>query len=164
MSFIKEKDLYSVIKDWLKNLLKSYYPRKKIDTYDTSSVFLSKFIQDSNWMKYRDDYATYQIKIDILGVLIYQKNLDFVFVEVKNTKISLKDISQLIGYSRVAKPLYSFIISPKWVSDPVRSLFEKYRRFDILTYDKNRIIKIVKWDCEKRDIDFNYIYPKSELI
>ena len=115
-------------------------------------------------MSYRSDYSTYQIKIDILGVLIENKNLDFVFIEVKNKKIGLKDISQLLGYSRVVTPIHSLIISPLWVSEPVKILFETYRRFDILKYFDERNIKVCKWDDDKEDIDYNYIYPNKPLL
>jgi len=164
MSLKKEKDLYPKIRKWLEDLLKSYYPKKTVYSFDTSTIYLSKFIQDKNWISYRSDYATYQIKIDILGIIIKKENLDLVFVEVKNTKISLKDISQLIGYSRVAKPLHSLIVSPKWVSDPVKILFDIYRRFDILKYNDNKYIKIGKWDVDKDDLDYNFIYPNKPLL
>lgn len=94
MSLKKEKDLYPKICSWLEDLLKSYYPKKTIYSYDTSNIYLSKFIQDHNWISYRSDYVTYQIKIDILGIIIKNETLDFVFVEVKNTKISLKDLKE----------------------------------------------------------------------
>ncbi|MHA1492007.1 MAG: hypothetical protein ACTSRI_20445 [Promethearchaeota archaeon] len=164
MSLRKEKDYYPIIKKWLKELLISNYPKKKVYTFDTSQIYLNKFIQDKNWTSYRSDYPTYQIKIDILGVLIEKDNLDFIFIEVKNIKISLKDVSQLLGYSRVAKPLHSLIISPKWISNPVKILFDTYRRFDVLKYNENKYIKICKWDDNKKDIDYNYIYPGKPLL
>ncbi|MHA1271800.1 MAG: hypothetical protein ACTSVV_15955 [Promethearchaeota archaeon] len=164
MNLKKEKDYYPTIREWLKNLLKSRFPGKKIDTFDTSQIYLSKFIQNKNLTSYRSDYPTYQIKIDILGIIMDNQGLEFIFVEVKNKKISLKDISQLLGYSRVAKPLLSLILSPKWISDPVRILFDTYRRFDILNYEINKQLKICKWDDDKNDIDYNYIYPGKPLF
>ncbi|MHA1196164.1 MAG: hypothetical protein ACTSRH_09325 [Promethearchaeota archaeon] len=164
MTINKEKDLYPEIKNWLDNLLKEYFPKKKVYSFITSNIYLSKFIQDKNWIEYCSDYATYQIKIDILGVLIEKTELEFIFIEVKNSKISLKDVSQLIGYSKVAQPLFSIILSPKWVSDPVKILFEIYRRYDILKYNSDKFIKIGKWDPEKKDIDYNKIYPNKPLL
>ncbi|MFO7797859.1 MAG: hypothetical protein ACQERB_05665 [Promethearchaeati archaeon] len=161
---MKEKDYYPIIKVWLRNLLESYFPNKNIHVFDSSNIYLDKLIQENNWTNYRSDYATYQIKIDILGVIIDDGKMDFVFIEVKNTKISLKDVSQLLGYSRVANPIYSIITSPKWISKPIRILFDTYRRFDILKYDHNRTIKVCKWDKNKNDIDYNLIYPGKPLF
>jgi len=164
MSVIKEKALYPSIKTWLENLLKSNFPKKGVYTYNTSSIYLNNFIQDKNWISLCPEYVAYQIKIDILGVLIEKDKIDFILVEVKKTKISLKDISQLIGYSKVVRPLHSFILSPLWISDPVKILFESYRRYDILNFFENRKIKVCKWDTDKKDVDFIYIYPNKPLL
>jgi len=163
MSLRKEKDLYPPIKKWLKTLLESNYPKKKIQTYDTSRIYLNKFIQDKNWISLCPQYAPYQIKIDILGVLFEKNNIKFVLVEVKNTRISLKDISQLIGYTRVVNPLHSIIISPYWISDPVKILFDTYKRNDILKFG-NKSIKICKWDLNKKNVDYNFKYPSGSLL
>ncbi|MFX1504001.1 MAG: hypothetical protein ACFFDH_23770 [Promethearchaeota archaeon] len=161
---MKEKDLYPGIRDWLYKILKSKYKNKKSAAYDTSEKNLNKFIQEKGWISLSPEYAEYEIKVDILGVVFDKDKIDFLLIEVKNTKISLKDISQLIGYTRVVKPINSMILSPNWVSDPVKKLFEVYKRFDVLKYEKIKIIKVCKWDQEKKDIDYRFIYPSLPLF
>jgi len=56
------------------------------------------------------------------------------FVECKNEPITLAHVSQLLGYSRVALPRYSFIVAPQGASDSMRSLLLTYNRTDILEY------------------------------
>jgi len=71
-------------------------------------------------------------------------------VECKLGRINLRDLSQLLGYSRVALPLYSIILSPRGISQSLNLLFNIARRNDILYYSPDRHIFIAKWVEGKR--------------
>ncbi len=84
------------------------------------------------------------------------------FVECKLNSISLKDISQLIGYSKVVRPVFSLILSPAGISSPVNTLINIYKRYDILTYWNNLKIRIAKWNKTTKDIDAATLIPHGE--
>lgn len=88
----------------------------------------------------------------LTGVILLNDKAELAFVECKLSKITLKDVSQLLGYSKVACPVHSFIISPKGMSNAVSYLLQTLRRYDILAYSENRKIRVGSWDESKGDI------------
>jgi hypothetical protein len=85
-------------------------------------------------------------------------------VECKLEKINLQDVSQLLGYSKVALPLASIIISPEGISDSINLLFNVHRRDDILSYGQDGCIRIARWIESKKDIDMHTLIPKGILL
>jgi len=106
--------------------------------------------------------SEYNIQVDIVGFAI-QKNLTHLaLVECKNDYITLRDLSQLIGYSLVALPIYSFIISPQGPSDSLILLLKTYNRLDVLRYHhpKGKLpltVTIARWVEEANSIDLSTI-------
>jgi hypothetical protein len=76
----------------------------------------------------------------------------------------IKNISQLLGYRRVALPFQSIIISPKGISSSVSYLLKAFSRYDVLEYDKDKKIRIAKWDSLKNEIDIRSILPPGEYL
>jgi len=62
------------------------------------------------------------------------KLTDLVLVECKNSKLTLAHLSQLLMYNRIARPLYSFLISPAGFSRSLVALLQEYPRHDVLVY------------------------------
>ena len=85
------------------------------------------------------------------------------FVECKLKSISLKDVSQIIGYSKVAKPVLSLIISPQGIKY-LNKLINIYRRYDILTYQDDLKVRIAKWNKSTKDIDVSTLLPHGEAF
>ena len=85
-------------------------------------------------------------------------------LNVKLNKINLRDLSQLLGYSKVAIPLISVILSPAGVSDSLNLLFNINRRDDILYYASNKRIVIGKWSVVRRELDLSSVIPKGSQI
>jgi len=79
-------------------------------------------------------------------------------------QINLKDISQLLGYSKVVKPKYSFIISPAGISSPVSTLIKVFKRYDILEYVEGSKIKIAQWNKVTQEIDSSTLLPPGEHL
>ena len=69
-----------------------------------------------------------------------------------------------MGYSKVALPLYSIIISPSGISRSVNILFNTYNRFDVLEYDKGKRIRIATWDPGRKSIDVSSLIPSGEYL
>jgi hypothetical protein len=162
MPYENEKEMYPDIKEWLLNLLKGEYKKHDIRVYDTHAQILSKFLLQKNFHTYFPDFQSYEIKVDITGLIIKEETAKLAFVECKLRPITLRDISQLIGYSKVANPIKAIILSPEDVSDPVSYLFRTLRRYDILVYNKNKVI-IGRWDENRKELITTSIIPKGEI-
>jgi len=156
MSYKTEIEMYPDIIRWLENDLKQKYSKqaKKITVLDTHDSDLSNFIIRLNYQKYFPEFTTYQIRQDITGFIEYADKVELVFVECKNETMSLIHLSQIIGYSCIALPFYSILLSPHGMGTTLSKLLQTFNRKDILEFRPKRKIQIIKWDYQKQDIDF----------
>jgi len=76
----------------------------------------------------------------------------------------IKDILLLFGYNMVVLHFYSIIISPKGISSSVSYLLKTFNRYDVLKYDKDKRIRIAKWDSLKNEVDICSILPPGEHL
>lgn len=162
-----EKDLYPSIKDWLKNFLEDRFKKSKVQTFDTSGVVLYKFLQEKGYSDFFQDHQCYEIMVDITGIIISKNKANLVFVEVKKGIISLRDISQLLGYSIIAKPLYSFLVSPKGLSKGMNYLLNQIKHLEVLNYDRKdrtKFLRIAKWHIGMEEIIPHSIIPTGAHI
>jgi len=157
--------MYEDVRSWLDDLLVDNFPKAQVITEITSEYKLSDFLRKNGYQKYFNQHPTFEIFTDVTGIIIHDKRADLFFVECKLQKIQLKDIGQIWGYSKVANPISSLIISPNGNTPSVDTLLLTYDRTDILNYNHNRTIKLAKWDKNKKDMDYGSIIPKgSKLI
>lgn len=154
--YVNEIEMYPDIIEWLKNNLEQKFGReaKKIIVLDTHDSDLLNFIMKLNYQKFFPEFSTYKIRQDITGFIEYEDKVELVFVECKNTSLSLINLSQLIGYSCIALPLYSILLSPQGMGLTLSKLLKSYNRLDILEFRPKRMIQIIKWDKSKQDIDY----------
>ncbi len=162
MDKINEKLLYPYISEWLNKYLSTKYKNVNIAVYDSHSINLSRLLQTKSIHTYFPEFDTFEIKVDITAIITVKTKTDLVFIEVKSNPITLKDVGQLLGYCRVAKPIEAFLISPKNMSTALFNLLIKYGKTDILEFDRN-VIKIVKWNNESNDIDYSSIIPRGKF-
>lgn len=148
--------MYPDIVEWLKINLKQKFGKKalKITVLDTHDSDLSNFIMSLSYQKFFPEFSTYKIRQDITGFIEYKDKVDLVFVECKNTSLSLIHLSQLIGYSCIALPIYSILLSPQGMGQTLNKLLKNYNRSDILEFRPNKTIHVIKWDKSKQDIDY----------
>ena len=155
----KEKDLYPQINSWFKEYLIDKYPNFYIKTtFETSTkaldVVLNKF--DIHFSHLTD----LSIKIDIVGILTNKKThkIKLVFIEVKDEDLTLKDLGQLWGYTMIADPLESFLITSTDFGI-LHKILNIHKRLDLLNYGKNKNMKIVKWNSDTNCIEYNTMIP-----
>ncbi len=148
---MKEQQLYHPICCWLTDYLQRMYPRAlSVIVEDTSRLTVATFLERNNLLRWIPVGDVFDIKVDITGAVVHQKKnkhiIDLAIVEVKVCAISLRDFSQILGYSRVVIPKHSFIISPEGWSSTLQHLIRDYKRVDILEYSKGKQIVVAKWD------------------
>jgi len=159
-----EKEIYPHIVNWLSNYLTAHYKTAEIIVEDTHRINLSDFLVRISMQDKFLEFAAYDIKVDVTGIISHSKKADLVFVECKMRPIRLLDVGQLLGYSLVAKPIHSFLLSPEGVSDPLHKLLKIYGRYDILKYGKEFTLNIVKWDIRKKEPLWATLLPSGEYL
>jgi hypothetical protein len=167
MPYVKEADMYSDVVSWLDQFLSDRFRREKVIVRDTSRqplkrVFELERIRPAS----KPEWQTYDIRVDVTGFVCDSENIELAFVECKIQSITLKDISQLLGYSRVALPVYACIVSPAGISSDLSSLLVTYSRHDILQYhwprkEIPRSIVVASWDTKRKSLDYASIIPKG---
>lgn len=150
-----EIEMYPDIIRWLDANLKGKYGKKakKITVLDTHDSDLTNFIIKLNYQKFFPEFTTYKIRQDITGFIEYEDKVELVFVECKNSELNLINLSQLIGYSCIALPIFSILIAPQGMGTTLSKLLTSFNRKDILEFRPNRRIEVLKWDSNKQDID-----------
>jgi len=118
-----EIEMYPDIIRWLTTDLKQRFGKKakRIQVLDTHDSDLSNFIMRLNYQKFFPEFTTFQIRQDITGFIEYVDKVELVFVECKNSTLSLINLSQLIGYSSIALPLYAILLSHSILQDQLRN-------------------------------------------
>lgn len=159
MVFRRESDMYPFVCQWLENFLTDRYRDASIRVFDSSRRSLAKLIQDTGLIaNLPPEWPSWDIYVDVVGLALEEGTTELAFVECKNRGITLAHLSQLIGYSRVALPQYSFIVAPQGASDSLRSLLLSFGRIDILQYHNQvgrlpRSIVVAQWDEAANSID-----------
>lgn len=160
---IKEKDLYGPIANWLHQLLKSRFRKHKIIVEDTSTVELSAWLI-SHELASRMEYGEFfNFKVDITGAIISQTHAKLFLVECKIKYITINDLSQILGYSRIVNPYRAMIIGPYGANRNLHRLVMISGRNEVLRFNDNQsndsIIRICRWDISRRDIDSSASMP-----
>jgi len=161
MIYKQEKDMYPSVCNWLKEFLAGRHRKAVIKVFDTSRKSLVRLIQEKRLMSnLPPEWQSWDIYVDVVGFIIHKKTSQLAFVECKNIAVTLAHLSQLLGYSRVVLPEYSFIISPKGISDSLKSLLLTFNRIDILQYSDIQgklphTVSIARWDGTAGCIDNN---------
>ena len=139
--------MYPDIIRWLTTDLKQRFGKKakRIQVLDTHDSDLSNFIMRLNYQKFFPEFTTFQIRQDITGFIEYADKVELVFVECKNSTLSLINLSKLIGYSSIALPIYAILVSPQGMGTTLNKLLQTYNRKDVLEFKPNRRIQVIKW-------------------
>lgn len=156
----KEELLYPEIESWLKQYLKDKYKGYDITTtHKTSKISLDVYLKTLN-IEIKEAIGLF-VKVDIVGVLRKSENINLVFVEIKDNPLTLKDLGQLWGYTQLINPIESFLISSEGLGS-LEYILNVLKREDVLIYGtkKERMMKICKWDINRKSIDYFSLVPK----
>jgi len=156
----EEEKLYPEIKEWLQSYLEDKYKGYTVQTiYETSRRNLDVVLK-SKGIQCKEAIGL-QIKVDVVGILKRGNEFKFVFVEVKDTDLTLKDLGQLWGYTQLIDPEETFLISSKGLGR-LSHLFNVLRREDLLRFGTktSKFMRIAKWDKQRKSIDYTSLIPK----
>ena len=151
-----EIEMYPDVIEWLKKNLAQKFGNNtnKITVLDTHDSDLSNFIMQLNYQRFFPEFSTFKIRQDITGFIEYKDKVDLILVECKNSSLSLIHLSQIIGYSCIALPIYAILLSPYGMGQTLNKLLKSYNRLDILEFRPKRTVQIIKWDKNKQDVDY----------
>lgn len=115
------------------------------------------------------EWQSCDIYVDIVGFALTAAATRLAFIECKNEPVTLSHLSQTIGYSRVALPDYSIVISPQGASDALRSLLSTFGRADVLQYHIQkgklpRSIAVARWSESAGCIDAGSIISGNDNL
>lgn len=159
MMYKVEKDMYPDVCRWLEDFLKNRFKKARVEVYELSQNPISHFLRTYNRGNFPAEWVTWNIKVDVVGFVHHSnKPTELVFVECKNATLTLAHLSQLLGYSRIAQPLYSFLISSIGFSPTLVSLLQEYRRHDVLEYHWEdgkmpRQVIVAQWDMTAANLN-----------
>lgn len=155
-----ERAMYPAVCAWLTAFLTQQHSRATIQVFDSSLTKLVRLIQDQQLMaNLPSQWQSWDIQVDVVGFIITPQTTQLAFVECKVGALALIDLAQILGYSRVALPAHSFIVSPQGASDMLRQLLLTYNRLDVLQYNlpagnTPHSIIVAKWDEPAQSIDW----------
>ena len=126
---------------------------------------LSRLIGNLGLQTLFPQFNAWDIKVDITGLVRDEKIGYLVFIECKIKQPTLRDIGQLLGYSLVADPILSVLLSPEKPTDPVLTLLKDYGRQDILQYGSDkRCLRIGHWNLSRKELIPASIIPRGRLF
>ena len=128
----EEEKLYPEIKEWLHSYLSDKYKGYTIETTHETSRRNLDVVLKSKGINCKEAIGL-QIKVDIVGILKRGNDFKLVFVEVKDTNLTLKDLGQLWGYTQLIDPIESFLISSKGLGQ-LSHIFNVLKREDLLKF------------------------------
>ena len=162
--------MYGDVGEWLHRFLSARFSKGQVEVLDTHKSDLNRLISSRglHGCFESDVWRTYEIRTDITAFLQGGKARGLVFVECKLGSISLRDLSQLLGYCRIARPLMAFLVSPVGARGSLRSLVNVYGRTDVLEYDwpkgkMARSIVVARWNEASRDLDMTSVLPPGAM-
>lgn len=161
MKRLAEKELYEPISKWLQKFLCTKYRRARIKVVISARRSLARIVDEERIGKlFKPEWRSWDIYVDIVGFIITAKVAHLALVECKYYQLTLRHVSQLIGYSKVCIPEFSFLLSPNGISSSLKRLLTVYERLDVLQYgntkppELKRGIILAKWDHLADTIDY----------
>ena len=160
----KEFDLYPDMCNWLNSYLNHKYKNSKSDiiVVDCHSNTLDKILQKHKIIKYFPKIVGLKIEIDVLGMVVSDKNAKLYFIEAKKTKLTLPHLGQLLMYCKLCNPEEAFLLSSSGLGS-LQKVLIGLKREDLLDFGSGKRlkkIKVAKWDLSKRAIDNSSVVPK----
>lgn len=155
--------MYAPVAAWLHNHLSQRFKGAKIWTGDTHAERVSSVLAKRNLARFFPEAETFEVKVDILGVIVKERRAFIALAECKIKAITLMDLSQIIGYAKIIKPAVALIASPEGWSQAVDHLINTFNRSDILEYQEGAKVILAQWDFGSNSISYGRTLPQGYL-
>lgn len=162
--------MYPEVLGWAERWVREQVGARKPEGYDTHGFQLNDLIKRERLENFfgSREWETFDIKVDIVVFYRASSRSGMVFVECKVGPISVGDLSQLLGYCKIAKPTHAFLVSPGGIGTTVSRLISVYKRLDILEYTCEpgvvpRRIVLGRWDGGTAALDAGSVLPDGAL-
>ena len=138
---------------WLYRFLSDRFKNAQIETYDSSSMCLSRLIADRNLHEgLSPDWPTWNIRIGVIGFIRFPHITHFALVDYKNTALTFDHMARSVACARIARPHFAFLIAPQGANRSLSQLLTVYRRLDVLEYFAeegrlSRALIVAHWDA-----------------
>lgn len=159
-----EIELYEPMCRWLEQKLKDTYKGKKCEIIvkDSHSVTLDKILEEYGLIDNYPQAVGVDIQIDVIGMVIFDKKSELIFIEAKKNALNLHDLGQLWAYCKLIDPAQAYLLSSANLGS-LNKILKNLNREDLLDFGNNKIIKkmyVGKWDVMRNTIDNNSLIPK----
>lgn len=155
-----EEELYEPMRQWLEAYMKDNYKGYEIITTDCHSERLDRALSKYDIIKEQANGV--DIQIDVLGIARKKDKVKLVFIEVKKTKLTLRDLGQLWAYCKLVDPDEAFLLTSADLGS-LKKLVGGFKREDLLDFGDGKHMKkmiIGKWDVNRNAPDLSSFLPK----
>lgn len=152
---MNKQELTDKLSIWLEKYCKENYSAEYHIEVIKPSSYISRLPNES--IKRIENYSSLDFKPDVLGVLTSKdefNNVKLIFINRSISSLSLREIGEIICYSKIANPIESYLVSPMALANEVNLiLLDKNMQNRILKY-QDKFLKICKFDKDKNIIIF----------
>ena len=155
-----ENELYEPMRRWLEQYLNDKYKGYDIIVVDTSQERLDRAL--AKYGIVCEIANGVDIQIDVLGIARKSQDIKLFFIEAKKTRLTIRDLGQLLVYCKLIDPEEAFLLSSAGLGS-LNKLIISLAREDLLDYGAGTKIKkmrLGKWDVVKENIDYRTLIPK----
>ncbi len=165
-----ESAMYPEVTRWLKSFLSARYSSSTVRAFPTPNERLYRALARVGIAEHTlpAEWQSWDVQVDIVGLITNNNSTEIALVECKITRITIAHLSQAIGYSRIVRPRWSLLISPRGVRPNLSRLINAYNRQDILVYSETprqtpRTLVLARWDVTAQQIDWSSLIPAGAL-
>lgn len=161
--------MYAEVARWLEDFLHTRNPKAAVEAFPTPNERLYRVLARKGVQPYlTPEWQSWDVQVDVVGLVRERDTVEIALVECKITPITIAHLSQAIGYSRIVRPRWSFLISPRGLRPNLNRLLTAFNRQDILIYAEQphqspRSLILARWDAETQRIDWAGRIPTGTL-
>lgn len=164
--YATERDMYQPVARWMARFLRARHRSAEVAVMDISTQKLASVIENAHLQGLSSlqqglplDWPTWEIQVDVVGFVQTRNLTQLAFAECKNVPLTLDHLAQLLGYARIARPQYAFLLSPQGVKRSLVQLLKTHQRLDVLEFatsgqpdQKPRSIVVAGWNASAETI------------
>lgn len=149
---------------WFQDTLARRFRKCQVRAFDTSRTRLSTFLTQRALLGQFPESGVWDIQADITAIITGARN-HVAFIECKLGAVTLRDVGQLLGYCRVARPVAAILLSICPPAPTLRTLLVIHGRYDILEYDEDHHrMLLARWDSIRGGILHAETLPPGEHL